>query len=244
MTRYCLICKKEWGAEMPACCAEGSLVATKVEGLFRKKRSYFTLDGTPLTTKELEEMKRVASARPKPKPPAASPPRSRSASDQPHLVGTQPLEQANPTGTSEKPGCVPVAHKHWTEKIGPKQVKEVQFWEEAWSKRHGIRAKTCAFCQIPLVGSMGKCENPACSVIFCPECWGETNFICHTCPKCRRASAKLSDAGEGLPNQLWRCRKCGYYAQKLEYPTRPSPNDDQAWGLYCPKCGQEELEEM
>jgi len=38
-------------------------VATKVEGLFKKKRSYFTLDGKPLTSEQLDEMKRIASAK-------------------------------------------------------------------------------------------------------------------------------------------------------------------------------------
>ncbi len=70
MTRYCLICEKEWGPGVSACCAEGSLVATKVEGVFKKKRSYFTLDGAPLAPEQLDEIKRIARAKLKARTPA------------------------------------------------------------------------------------------------------------------------------------------------------------------------------
>ncbi len=62
MTHYCLICGKEWGPGISTCCVEGSLVATKMEGLFKKKRSYLTLDGKPLTSEQVDEMKRIVTA--------------------------------------------------------------------------------------------------------------------------------------------------------------------------------------
>lgn len=65
MRRYCLVCRKEIdyllnlgdesGPKCSTCCTEGSLVATKVEGLFRQRR-YFTLDGKPLTRDQLVQM--------------------------------------------------------------------------------------------------------------------------------------------------------------------------------------------
>ena len=63
MTRYCLVCGKEWGPYYRTCCTEGSLVATKVEGLFKKKRSYFTLEGKPLGQEQLDEIKRIATTK-------------------------------------------------------------------------------------------------------------------------------------------------------------------------------------
>lgn len=79
MTRYCLICEREWGPGVNTCCAEGSLVATKVEGVFKKRKRYFTLDGTPLAPEQLNEMTRVARAKFKtetPATPAAPTPKS------------------------------------------------------------------------------------------------------------------------------------------------------------------------
>jgi hypothetical protein len=63
MTRYCLVCGKEWGPDLETCCTDGSLVVIKVEGLFKKKENFFTLDGKPLTPEQLEEMRRIASSR-------------------------------------------------------------------------------------------------------------------------------------------------------------------------------------
>jgi len=63
MTRYCLVSGKEWGSHLSICCIEGSLVATQVEGLFKKKRNYFTLDGKPLTPEQVEEMRRIVSSK-------------------------------------------------------------------------------------------------------------------------------------------------------------------------------------
>jgi hypothetical protein len=45
-------------------------VATKVEGLFRKERKFFTLDGTPLTSEQLAELKSIAGTK---LPPRAVP---------------------------------------------------------------------------------------------------------------------------------------------------------------------------
>lgn len=63
MNRYCVWCGKEFGPHTEKCCVEGSLVATKADGVFRKTRRWYTLGGKELTLSELAELQDVARVR-------------------------------------------------------------------------------------------------------------------------------------------------------------------------------------
>ena len=63
MWRCCLICEKEWGPGISTCRAEGSLVATTFEGAFKRKDIISLWTAPPVSAGQLDEMKRVASAR-------------------------------------------------------------------------------------------------------------------------------------------------------------------------------------
>jgi hypothetical protein len=71
-------------------------VATKVEGVFKKRRSYSTLDGVPLLPEQLNEMKRIARAKLEPKTDA----RSQPSSNELQRRSTQQAKPANFAGSS------------------------------------------------------------------------------------------------------------------------------------------------
>jgi len=59
MNRHCVVCGGEFGPHLKRCCTDRSLVATATVGFFKKEKKFFTLDGTPLTQRDLEELRRV-----------------------------------------------------------------------------------------------------------------------------------------------------------------------------------------
>lgn len=60
MDRYCVICQKVYGPSWNRCCTDGSLIGTSETGLFKKKRAFYSLAGQPLSTQEVEELRRVS----------------------------------------------------------------------------------------------------------------------------------------------------------------------------------------
>src|SRR5450755_393459 len=60
MNRYCLVCEKEYGPYVDRSCVQGSLVCTKTEGLFKKARKWYALDGKELTPQELDDRRQAA----------------------------------------------------------------------------------------------------------------------------------------------------------------------------------------
>lgn len=58
MSRYCVVCGKEWGPQMKICCSENSLVAIRRDGFLRRKSHYFNLDGVPLHEEDLARLRR------------------------------------------------------------------------------------------------------------------------------------------------------------------------------------------
>jgi hypothetical protein len=45
MSKYCVLCGKEYGPHLKECCTHNSLVAIKKEGFLRKRIRFFALDG-------------------------------------------------------------------------------------------------------------------------------------------------------------------------------------------------------
>src|SRR5207249_4490509 len=92
LTKYCVLCEKEFGPALNEHCTTDSLVAIerRREGFFRKRVStrYFALDGTELTTGQLatvrekaaETRRRLAAPGSQATPQQSSPPRQTTVS--------------------------------------------------------------------------------------------------------------------------------------------------------------------
>jgi len=63
MTRYCVVCEREFGSALEKHCTDTSLVATMTEGVFKKKTRYFTLEGVEINEDELSSLKKAESAK-------------------------------------------------------------------------------------------------------------------------------------------------------------------------------------
>lgn len=72
MTRYCLVCEREWGPGISSCCVEDSLLLMKKAGIFKTRKHYLTLDGVPLTAERLNELRLEASIKFNQRPKADS----------------------------------------------------------------------------------------------------------------------------------------------------------------------------
>jgi len=60
MARYCVVCKRAYGPHWQNCCVEGSLVAITEKGFTKKSRLFFSLTGEPLTTEQIDELKKAS----------------------------------------------------------------------------------------------------------------------------------------------------------------------------------------
>lgn len=62
MTRYCVLCEKEYGPHLMGCCTHNSVVAMRREGLLKKRIRYFALDGEQLDKNGLSAIREIAVA--------------------------------------------------------------------------------------------------------------------------------------------------------------------------------------
>lgn len=62
MTRYCVLCRKEYGPHLKGCCTHNSVVAIRREGFLRKRIRYFTLDGRQVDESGLSAIREIAIA--------------------------------------------------------------------------------------------------------------------------------------------------------------------------------------
>jgi hypothetical protein len=62
MSKYCVLCDKEYGPHFKQCCTHNSLVAIKREGFLRKRIRFFALDGRELDENGLSAIREIAVA--------------------------------------------------------------------------------------------------------------------------------------------------------------------------------------
>ena len=62
MSKYCVLCGKEYGPHLKECCTHNSLVAIKREGFLRKRIRFFALDGRELDENGLSAIREIAVA--------------------------------------------------------------------------------------------------------------------------------------------------------------------------------------
>jgi Zn-dependent protease with chaperone function len=62
MSKYCVLCGKEYGPHLKECCTHNSLVAIKREGVLRKRIRFFALDGRELDENGLSAIREIAVA--------------------------------------------------------------------------------------------------------------------------------------------------------------------------------------
>jgi len=115
LNRYCLVCGKEFGPSLERHCTPDSLVAVKKEGVFKKKTTYFDLEGNQLDEAALSRIREREKAVKEKGISAANKPEGQDARsgldgrlgalDALAQVVSNPIEQAKRLDPKEIPGC-------------------------------------------------------------------------------------------------------------------------------------------